>query len=66
MTGLFYFYEGDRTKGSLRERISLMLRGSQAGFIGRHRGLAPCGSEARKIPLGLCSFFLILIEPKGV
>jgi hypothetical protein len=28
-----------------------MLRGSQAGFIGRHRGLAPCGSEAHEIPL---------------
>ncbi len=27
-----------------------MLRGSQAGLIGRHRGLAPCGSEAREIP----------------
>jgi hypothetical protein len=25
------------------------LRGSQAGFIGRHRGLAPCGSEAQEI-----------------
>ena len=31
MTGLFYFHEGDRTKGSLRERISLMLRGSTRG-----------------------------------
>jgi hypothetical protein len=31
-------------------RTSLMLRGSQAGFIGRHRGLAPCGSEAQEIP----------------
>jgi hypothetical protein len=30
-------------------RTSLMLRGSQAGRIGRHRGLAPCGSEAREI-----------------
>src|SRR3990172_3563433 len=28
MTGLFYFHEGDRTQGSLRERISLMLWGS--------------------------------------
>jgi len=31
MTGLFYFHEGDRTKGSLRERISPMLRGSTRG-----------------------------------
>jgi hypothetical protein len=29
---------------------SPMLRGSQAGIIGRHRGLAPYGSEAREIP----------------
>jgi len=27
-----------------------IFRGSQAGFIGRRRGLAPCGSEAREIP----------------
>ncbi len=49
--GLFYFHH-DVLRGIEREGLGeslSQLRGSQAGIIGRHRGLAPCGSEAQEI-----------------